>query len=270
MRRSVALGFGVSALLLSQLIITIGCSDDGGSSADDNTGGAGTGGKGTGGAGTGGAGGEGTGGSKATGGTSTGGTSTGGTSTGGSDSTGGMGGMPMGGMAGMGGMGGMGGADGGEPVNYLENPSFELGAVGQVISGWEEDGDVNVSYTENSPTTSSGARRLTHWVAWEETMPDAKFGVSTYQTLTGIPNGTYTFSVWVVGDNWADVQLFAEGFDAAGSTLWVKRPAPSNSAFTRVEVTDIEVTNNQIKVGLYTYAATGTWVSFDGAALVEQ
>src|SRR5690606_16596560 len=107
---------------------------------------------------------------------------------------------PSGGSGGTGGdmMGGFGGALGGSAgeasTNYLENPGFEEGSTDKLapIPGWEEEGDLVASYLEaNSPR--SGAQKLGHWKQWEQA--GDQYTVSTFQTVTSIPNGTYTFSI---------------------------------------------------------------------------
>ncbi len=174
---------------------------------------------------------------------------------GGNDSSGGMGGEAMGGLGGMGGDGGT------EPDNYLENPSFEEGSIDKLapIPGWEEDGDLVASYLEANGART-GYHKLGHWAM------DA-FEVSTFQVVTGIPNGTYTFSIWMTrGDNFNEQYLFARDYGAAELT----QDTYSSSDYVKVELSGIEVTNNQVTVGVSSDAQSGAWANFDDAVLVRQ
>ncbi len=274
MRRNVALCFGVGGLLLSHLV-GMGCSGDGSSPSGDGDGdGDGTGGTvgdgdGDGTGGTGDGDGDGTGGTGDGDGDGTGGTGDGdgdGDGTGGmmgdGDATGGMGGMMFGGMGGMGGMPDMGPEPG---TNYLDNPGFESDEA------WEESGmHLDASYYEGGGVSG---RRLTHWRLWsaEETW----YEVETFQTITGIPNGTYTFSIMMRGvpDSWLTERfLFAEDFDGDGTVLEEHEMLATEEwvNWTRVEINDIEVTNNQITVGVYSTGSSGNATQFDDAALMGQ
>lgn len=194
---------------------------------------------------------------------STGATTGSGGATGGSSS--GTGGEEMGG----GGLGGLGGGAGAGPVNYLENPGFEEGSTDKLaeIPGWEEDGDLVASYLETGGART-GAQRLGHWMEWE--MDGDWYEVSTFQTVTSIPNGTYTFSVWVMRDEWFDEQyLFARDYGDAEMTQSTFEDF-SDSQYVQVQLSGIEVTNNQVTVGIYSAAPAGVWANFDDASLVRE
>lgn len=272
MRRNLALCFGVGGLLLSHLV-GMGCSGDGSDPSGDGDGdGDGTGdgdGDGTGGMmgdgdgdGTGGTGdgdGDGTGGMTGDGdGDGTGGMM----GDGDGDATGGMGGMMFGGMGGMGGMPDVGPDPG---TNYLENPGFES------EDAWEESAmHTDASYFEGGGVSG---RRLTHWRAWTD--EEAWYEVMTFQTVTDIPNGTYTVSIMMRGvpDGWLNERyLFAEGFDDDGTVLEEHEMLATEEwdDWTRVEISDIEVTNNQITVGVYSTGNSGNATQFDDAALMGQ
>lgn len=184
---------------------------------------------------------------------------------GGSDSTGGMGGEAMGGL------GGMGGDAGTDPENYLENPGFEEGSTDKLapIPGWEEEGDLVASYLEANEART-GVKKLGHWMEWEN--DGDKFEVSTYQTVTSIPNGTYTFSVWVHRSEGFEAQyLFARDYgDGANEMTQDTIDNFSEAEYVKVELSGIEVTNNQVTVGIYSSADAGVWANFDDAALVQE
>jgi hypothetical protein len=291
----------------ASLIVAGACSDDedGGGDGGDDTGGkggsmqggssgstnGGTSGSATGGS-TGGAGRGGTG----TGGTSTGGTSTGGTSTGGT-STGGNAGSATGGTAGTsgaagggddGGMGGIGGTDGGmggeggEEIvpDVLDNGDFEMfGAGGKtgVIPGWQESGDLDAGYLEwewGIPNPGGGvSHKLAHWREFVAVTME-KYDANTFQTVSPIPNGTYTFKIWVQRQTTAldESWLFARGHDAANPTaeMTVNTPVPANTSdYFEVVLPNIVVTSNQVTVGVHTMSWGGHWANFDNASLTR-
>ncbi len=282
MNKKVTLWFGCMSVLLSFTMGGCGDGETGPVEDDSNTGGRNTGGsKSTGGESNGdtggtGAGGNATGGSKNTGGSrNTGGSNTGGSNTGGSN-TGGTGGDdPSGGMGGM--MGGMGGMVEEEPegpvpgFNYLTNPGFEDGSTDKLaaIPGWSEDLELVASYLEASGART-GAQKLGHWFPWEQ--EGDWYEVSTFQTVTEIPNGTYTFSIWVMRDEWFEEQyLFATDFDDDDTALTQDtKPGFSESEYVEVKIEGIEVTNNQVTVGVYSAADGNIWANFDDASLIGE
>lgn len=246
--KRVAVWSGFAGVLVSYMI-GIGCS-----SSDSNPGGSGAGGDSSdgGSAPTGGS-------NPGTGSTSGGGTGGSGGSSGGADSTGGMGGEAMGGFGGA-----MGGSAGASAVNQLENPGFEEGNADKEseIPGWEESGDIVASYIEASGSRT-GWHKLGHWT-------DSSYEVSTHQTVMSIPNGTYTFSVWVMrGASFDEQYLFARDYGGAEMTQSTSDNA-SDSAYVEVELSGIEVTNNQVTVGIYSAGPAGSWANFDDAVLIQE
>jgi hypothetical protein len=279
----------VLAGIAASLFIAVACSDDEDDGDDASNSGGGT----SGSSGKGGSSGSSTGGSSGKGGTSTGGTSTGGTSTGGASGSagtgatggtagtagvsgdGGVGGDPSdGGMGGVGGTdGGMGGQGGDMTVyDVLDNPGFELGDVGplNVIPGWQEGGDVDASYVEW--TGGRTGHKLGHWRAWVMTTAET-YTTSTFQRVAPIENGTYTFSMWVMRDQWHTAQyIFARGHNASVPAEELKTdtaPTMSNSAYVQVTLSNIQVTTNEVTVGIYSAAPGGVWANIDDASLTK-
>jgi len=236
-----------------------------------------------------------TGGSAGKGGTSTGGKSTGGSSTGGtsgsagtgptggtagSGGTGtsgnaGVGGEPTdGGMGGVGADGGMGG-EGGEMTVFdvLDNPGFEMGDVGtlNVIPGWQESGDLDASYVEWTGGRN-GSHKLGHWRMWVMTTAET-YTASTHQTVEPIANGTYTFSMYVMRDQWFTEQyLFARDHNASVPTEVLKvntADTMSNSAYIQVTLSNIQVTTGKCTVGIYSAAPGGVWANIDDASFTK-
>lgn len=223
------------------------------------------------------------GGDGAEGGASSGGSSSGGNASGGSGSGGrasggsvGAGGTATGGEGGetnLGGQGGMGGA-GESPIpdhNYLTNASFEEGEPGDTVAaipGWSETHDGNASTIENGQSRS-GDRRLNHWEAWVQ--EGDWYQVETWQTVTGLPNGTYTFSVWVRRSEWFTEQyLFARGYGDEVQLEVDTIEGFSETEYVQVQLTDIPVTSGQVTVGIYSAAPGNIWAHFDDASLTGE
>ncbi|HEX6276193.1 MAG TPA: hypothetical protein VFZ53_24295 [Polyangiaceae bacterium] len=299
-------GIGKSPFALmsvaASLMVAVACSDDdddGGGGGDDDTGGkggsmqggssgstnGGTSGSSTGGA-TGGTGRGGTNTGGTTGGTNTGGANTGGSAgaaTGGSAGTSGAaGGGDDGGMGGIGGTdGGMGGEGGEEMVpDVLDNGNFEMfGAGGKTaeIPGWQESGDLEAGYLEwewGVPNPGGGvSHRLAHWRAFVATTME-KYNANTFQTVSPIPNGTYTFKIWVQRQTGAldESWLFARGHDVANPSteMTVNTPVPANTNdYFEVVLPNIVVTSNQVTVGVHTMSWGNHWANFDNASLTK-
>ena len=117
--------------------------------------------------------------------------------------------------------------------NYALNPSFEADRVSTTTpAGW----------TTSNGTNSSGG----YSGKWSWQLSGA---ASLDQTLAGVPNGTYTLSVWVKGGNGT---LYAKGFGGTDKTASLS----STSAWTKVSLTGIAVSNGQCQIGVSTTSGT--------------
>jgi hypothetical protein len=284
MRRIVSSPFVFAGV--ASLTIAMACSDDeddtgdggkggssgsatgGKSSGKGGTSGTGTGGNNTGGTGTGGTG------KGGKGGTSTGGSA--GRATGGTNAGAGIGGDAGGDQGGTGGVGNDGGVggEGGEVVmaDVLDNPGFEMGDVGVLnpIPGWQESNDLDASYVEWTGGRNN-SHKLGHWRAWVMTTAES-YTTSTFQTVGPIPNGTYTFSIWI-NRKWAleEQYLFARGHNAANTSEQVTYAVtvPDEAAYYQISFTGIQVTSGQVTVGIYTRSWGNDWSNIDDASLTK-
>lgn len=267
-------------MLASAALISVACGDD----DDDlygNTGGtsgSSAAGKGSGGSSTAG---KGSGGSSA--GSTAGGTTAGGSTTGGTAGTTSEGGEPSGGTTSEGGTDGEGGeatggvpsagagGEGGAPfvADTLDNPGFEQGtANSSTFPGWTNEGTPGAAFVQFTDS-HSGTGRLGHWTKWESN-ESPPYTARTYQTVSPIANGTYSFSMWV-DRGWFDEQyLYATGYDAEDledevtvSTDDAETPA----GYVKITLSNIVVTSGSITVGVYSAAPAGTYTNFDDAEL---
>jgi hypothetical protein len=274
----------------ASLMVAVACGDDEEDDGGDGDGGGKGGSSGSSTGGTSGSSGSSNGGSSgsstggSTGGSGRGGSTTGGSTTGGSagSSTGGSagnagtsgaaGGGDEGGMGGIGGTdGGMGGAggEGGSDVVFdeLDNPGFEADS----LDFWQESGDVDASFNQWTEGRN-GTRKLAHFRQWVNSSTPA-YSVSTFQTVSPIENGTYTFSMWVHRDQWFTAQyLFARGHDMADTAAELRKNTAdnmSNSMYVQVVLPDIVVTSGQVTVGIHSEAPAGVWANIDDATLTK-
>ncbi len=129
-------------------------------------------------------------------------------------------------------------------ANLVTNPGFE-----SLMTGWSTEGTSAADYAQTD-NPYSGSYNLCHWrsSSWE---------VRTYQTLSGLDDGLYTFSV--MARNWdTDVsQIQVSGY--GGSTLTADI---TSSSWTRITISDIPVTSGEATISLYT-SSTGGCSVFD-------
>ena len=141
-------------------------------------------------------------------------------------------------------------------VNLAANPGFEVEQYSTQTpshwSTWAPDGN-EADYTEaNYP--HSGNYKGVHWKA-------SPYEVFTYQTITGLENGTYTLKAWVTSSggqtyNWME----ASGY--GGSKL--TKSLPTTTSWQQLTLSNIQVTNGQCNVGFYSKtAASSQWCTFD-------
>jgi predicted Rdx family selenoprotein len=117
----------------------------------------------------------------------------------------------------------------------------------------------NASYSESYPNAHSGTYHGTHY------RPEA-YQIYTYQTVTGISNGTYTLSAWVKSKGGQPVaQLRAKNY--GGNSLSANIPA-SVDTWVQITIPNVNVTNGQCEVGIYSQANAGQWLYFDDFILV--
>jgi len=144
----------------------------------------------------------------------------------------------------------------GGSTNLAVNPGFEAdGAATQTPTGWLEwsgTGTTSASYTETNLGANSGTYHLTHYNG--ET---GSWNVYTYQTFTGLANGTYTLTAWArrSGNGFTFSQLEAKDF---GGTSTLSAPIPDSSSYQQVTVSNINVTNGQCTIGFWTQVDNGT------------
>ena len=149
-------------------------------------------------------------------------------------------------------------------VNLLTNSSFDDEAFDtQTPSGWSEwsgVGGVGSGYTESNGGSNSGTRHGTHYNT-------GAYNMYTFQTKTGLYTGLYTLRAYVRRSG-SQVACRLEAKDFGGTTK--SAPIPVSSTYQLVEIKDINVTNEQCTVGIWSDGAANDFVFFDDVTLVKQ
>jgi arabinogalactan endo-1,4-beta-galactosidase len=136
--------------------------------------------------------------------------------------------------------------------NLITNPGLESGAS-QTPTGWSESGaNVDASKSETG-SPHSGTYKATHWKA-------SAYSVNTFQTKTGLTNGTYTLRAWVMsGGGQTTAVMKAE--NCGGSTQSIN--IPTSSTWTQIAISNVNVSNSQCTVTFSSVAAANQWFNFD-------
>jgi arabinogalactan endo-1,4-beta-galactosidase len=136
--------------------------------------------------------------------------------------------------------------------NLMSNPGLESGAS-QTPTGWSESGaNVDASKSETG-NPHSGTYKGTHWRS-------ASYSVNTFQTKTGLTNGTYTLRAWVMsGGGQTTAVMKAENCGGSTQTLNI----PTTSTWTQITIGNVNVSNGQCTVGFSSVAAANQWLNFD-------
>ncbi|WNR46054.1 cellulase family glycosylhydrolase [Paenibacillus roseipurpureus] len=150
------------------------------------------------------------------------------------------------------------------PENFkslVVNGGFEKDALNsQTITGWTTSSATpNADYVDKY--AHDGNNRLTHYYA-------SAFNIYTFQTITGLSDGTYKLTVWVRrGGTFTRSMIVAKKF--GGTDLSVT--TPDNSSWTQVTIDNIVIANGygKIEVGAYTDANAGAWIGIDQIDLIR-
>jgi beta-glucosidase-like glycosyl hydrolase/aryl-phospho-beta-D-glucosidase BglC (GH1 family) len=144
-----------------------------------------------------------------------------------------------------------------EPANELSNAGFESGNT----SGWSETHIGALAQKADIDNPFVGSYQLKHY--------DAAIYQQTTSQLKSVPNGTYNFSVWVrSGGGQNALKLFAKNY--GGVEMNTAIGSSAIGSWTRYTISNIQVTNGQIEVGVVSDANAGNWAVFDNFELIKQ
>jgi hypothetical protein len=141
--------------------------------------------------------------------------------------------------------------------NYALNPSFEADRVAMAQpAGWVVGGTASANATGGH--TGNWKWRLSSTAAYQSNLT---------QTVTGLPNGTYTLAAWVESSGGQSVaQLFASGF---GGTEIDASLTSAMATWSHVTIPGIVVTNGTCQIGVRTTATATQWLNVDDFTLIK-
>jgi arabinogalactan endo-1,4-beta-galactosidase len=135
--------------------------------------------------------------------------------------------------------------------NIVKNPGFQTGDS----SDWNYDGNTNDIYVNTGG--HSGKYYLDLWAS-------TAYQTTAYQDFSDLPNGTYTLSAWVQnGGGQTYCWMYANNF--AGTQIDYNLPITNN--WTQITITNINITNGECEVGLYSDANSNNWCNLDDIEL---
>ncbi len=148
-----------------------------------------------------------------------------------------------------------------EPQNLLANPSFESGNASPWSITEATAGTVSISSTATD--ARDGGKSLHFWSSGQVVF-------SAEQTVTGLSEGNYSFSVSAQGDDIgenASLKIYA----ISGGTRYEQSFATDGWRCWKVPLLEhIPCTNGELTVGVEVTAAAGAWGSFDLAELIRE
>jgi len=142
----------------------------------------------------------------------------------------------------------------GSAKNFAANPGFENGEAPWVI----EETVTAVDISEELQNVYNGGHALHYWA-------DGPFEFTVSQTITGLENGTYTFSAWMQGGGGDTLQLIAS--DYGGETLTVDFAGKGWLEWQNPTIENIVVTEGQCTITFKVSSGGGTWGFFDDVGL---
>lgn len=122
------------------------------------------------------------------------------------------------------------------------------------MTGWSESGaNPSASYVASTVAGHTGTRYLGHYAT-------SGYDVFTYQTKTGLTNGSYTLKAWVQRTGTQPTcRMEASGF--GGSTMTT--PINTGTTWTQITISGINVTNGTCTFGFRSVTSTSAWIKVD-------
>lgn len=146
-------------------------------------------------------------------------------------------------------------------INYVTNPGFELNGYTNTPSGWTNwyGTGAAAGTIKTEATDFAGTYKLSFWAS-------TAYEASTYQTISGLANGTYTLSAYVMsGGSFTTSQLYVKNYGGTEKNV----ATTDKAAWTRVEIGNISVTNGTCEIGFYNNASANAWLNVDRVMLTK-
>jgi arabinogalactan endo-1,4-beta-galactosidase len=134
--------------------------------------------------------------------------------------------------------------------NQIIDPTFTTG-----LNGWQITS--NNAGAVNTQTGGQGTE-LSFYSA-------SAYSATVWQDVTALPNGTYTLTAWVQnGGGESSATLFAS--PTGGSQVSVNLPV--TSTWTEVQLSNVQVVEGEVYLGIAANANAGNWVNVESVQLV--
>ncbi len=142
--------------------------------------------------------------------------------------------------------------------NYVKNAGFETGD----FSPWILEGDSDaVDISKEASNIHAGTYGLHYWMG-------EPFAFTLSQTVTDLPDGTYTLSAWIQGGGGEKtLQLFVS--DYGGEPLSVDTVDTGWLVWNTPTIPKFKITGGKCRIGLKVVSAGGSWAFFDDVSLVK-
>ena len=143
------------------------------------------------------------------------------------------------------------------------NAGFETDNPGTTTPfGWSTNTFGNTandgaSFTEAKGSAAhSGNAILTHY-------KNSAYQTYTYQTLTGLRNGTYTLRAWARSTGGQTASYLGVKDYGSGTELTADLRGTGTGGWQQVTIPNVAVTNGKATIGVYSNAAAGQWTNID-------
>jgi arabinogalactan endo-1,4-beta-galactosidase len=142
--------------------------------------------------------------------------------------------------------------------NYVANPGFE----DSVFDPWTVDGDsAAADISKEASNVHAGTYAVHYWLG-------EPFDFTISQTVTNLPDGTYTLSAWIQGGGGEDtLQLFVQDYGGdpltadVANTGWLAWNTPTIPTFT--------ITGGKATIGVKVASPGGSWAFLDDISLIK-
>lgn len=155
--------------------------------------------------------------------------------------------------------------------NLLLNAGFETGSLSPGWETWSDGMSGGWSaFVSSYGSAYSGRYHLT------EQQAGARSTVGCSQTITNIPNGSYTLTAWLWGGGWLSSTdgisswgaVCADNFDSEGTVLTAQDNPAGDGGFVLYTIPNIGITNNQCRISLCS-SLLNQWMAADDFSFVQ-
>ncbi len=142
--------------------------------------------------------------------------------------------------------------------NYVPNAGFETGE----LTPWTIEGDSDAGdISKEASNIHAGTYGLHYWKG-------EPFAFTVSQTVTDLPNGTYTLSAWIQGGGGEkSLQLFVS--DYGGNPLTADIVNTGWLVWNTPTIPKINITDGKCTIGLKVVSDGGSWAFLDDVSLVK-